>query len=229
MGKMVRFDTAQAIRDAAARAKARNGDAIARLDQRTADVAAAAKIRQQSKRVKNRRTIQPLRQQRRRRIGWNPSGTTIFNIGMAAFAVFWFAPDYLGYAAQSIPLATSVAAATDIESARFSFCHSGGGTNCVVDGDTIWYQGNNIRIADIDTPETHPARCRREAELGAAATQQLQVLLNAGTFSIETIDRDTDRYGRQLRILTRGGESIGGVLVDDGLARWYEDGRRSWC
>ncbi len=229
MGKMVRFDTAQAIKDAAARAKARNGDAIARLDQRTADKAAAAKNRQQSERVKTRQTIQPFRQQRRRTIGWNPSGTTIFNIGMAAFAVFWFAPDYLGYSAQSIPLAASVAAATDIESAHFSFCHSGGGTNCVVDGDTIWYQGNNIRIADIDTPETHPARCSREAELGAAATQQLQVLLNAGAFSIETIDRDTDPYGRQLRILTRGGESIGGMLVDDGLARWYAGGRRSWC
>ena len=161
--------------------------------------------------------------------GWNPSGTTIFNIGMAAFAVFWFAPDYLGYGAQSMPLAASTAGATDTESARFSFCHSGGGTNCVVDGDTIWYQGNNIRIADIDTPETHQTRCVREAELGTAATQQLQTLLNAGAFSFEKIDRDTDPYGRQLRVLTRGGESIGGILVDDGLARWYEGGRRSWC
>ena len=229
MGKMVRFDTAQAIRDAAARAKARNGDAIARLDQRTADMATAAKIRQQSERVKTRQTIQPLRQQRRQTIGWNPSGTTIFNIGMAAFAVFWFAPDYLGYGAQSIPLAASIAATTDTESARFSFCHSGGGTNCVVDGDTIWYRGSNIRIADIDTPETHPARCSREAELGAAATRKLQALLNAGAFSIETIDRNTDPYGRQLRVLTRGGESIGGMLVDDGLARWYAGGRWSWC
>ena len=229
MGKMVRFDTAQAIRDAAARAKARNGDAIARLDQRTADMAAAHERLQQRERATARQTIQPLRQQRGRTIGWNPSGTTIFNIGMATFAFFWFVPDYLGYSAQSIPLAASVAGATDIESARFSFCHSGGGTNCVVDGDTIWYQGNNIRIADIDTPETHPARCSREAELGAAATRQLQALLNAGTFSIDTIDRDTDRYGRQLRILTRGGESIGGMLVDDGLARWYAGGRRSWC
>jgi micrococcal nuclease len=39
--------------------------------------------------------------------------------------------------------------------AHFGFCHTGGGTNCVVDGDTIWLQGQNIRVADIDAPETH--------------------------------------------------------------------------
>ena len=38
-----------------------------------------------------------------------------------------------------------------------------------------------------------------------------------------------DRYGRKLRILTRGGESLGAVLVHEGLARYYEGGRRPWC
>lgn len=147
---------------------------------------------------------------------------------MAAFAAFWALSGYLSpYFAPAT--STSVGSASDTESASFSFCHTGGGTNCVVDGDTIWYQGDNIRIADIDTPETHPPSCAREAELGAAATERLQSLLNAGAFSIESIDRDTDRYGRQLRILTRDGQSIGGMLVDDGLARYYAGGRRSWC
>lgn len=164
---------------------------------------------------------------RRNGARWNPSGTTIFNIGMLAFVAFWLLPD-----AVNLPLPAwsgSAAASNDSETASFSSCHSGGGTNCVVDGDTIWYQGTKIRIADIDTPETHPPRCDEEARLGAAATQRLQGLLNAGPFSIESIDRDTDRYGRQLRILTRDGESIGGVLVDEGLARWYGSGRQSWC
>lgn len=168
----------------------------------------------------------PFRRPHKRSTVWNPSGTTIFNIGMLAFIAFWFVPDYLDYPAQPTSLALST---TDTESASFSLCHSGGGTNCVVDGDTIWYQGDKIRIADIDAPETHPPGCAREAELGTAATNKLQSLLNVGAFSIERIDRDTDRYGRQLRILTRGGESIGGMLVDDGLARWYEGGRRPWC
>lgn len=114
-------------------------------------------------------------------------------------------------------------------SITFGLCHSGGGTNCVVDGDTFWMAGEKIRIADIDTPETHPPRCAEEARLGAAATVRLQVLLNAGPVTLESIDRDTDRYGRKLRVVTRGGQSLGGVLVDEGLARWYGGGRRSWC
>lgn len=120
-------------------------------------------------------------------------------------------------------------AASDSESAAFGFCHEGGGTNCVVDGDTLYYQGTKIRIADIDTPETHEPRCAYEAALGATATRRLHALVNAGPFSVESIDRDEDVYGRKLRILTRGGESLGEKLVDEGLARRYEGGRRSWC
>ena len=119
--------------------------------------------------------------------------------------------------------------ASDTESASFGFCHSGGGTNCVVDGDTLYYQGVKIRIADIDTPETHPSRCAEEARLGDAATQRLQALVNAGPFSLQSIDRDEDAYGRKLRRITRGGQSIGQDLVDQGLARWYGSGRQSWC
>ena len=121
------------------------------------------------------------------------------------------------------------ASAADTEAASFGMCHSGGGTNCVVDGDTIWYRGTKIRIADIDTPETHQSRCAAEAERGAAATQRLYELVNAGPFTLQSIDRDEDRYGRKLRILTRGGTSLGDILVEEGLARYYEGGRRSWC
>ena len=99
----------------------------------------------------------------------------------------------------------------------------------MVDGDTFWYQGDKIRIADIDTPETHPPRCAVEAELGEAATQRLQQLLNAGPFTLGSIDRDRDIHGRQLRIVTRGGASLGKQLVEEGLARRYEGGRKPWC
>ena len=120
---------------------------------------------------------------------------------------------------------------SDRESASFAFCHEGGGYNCVVDGDTLYYKGTKIRIADIDTPETHPPRCEAEAIKGAAATKRLQALVNAGPFSLvpNPDGRDADQYGRKLRIVTRGGESLGGVLVEEGLARWYAGGRRAWC
>lgn len=174
-----------------------------------------------------RPAYRPPRKHRTRAV-WNPSGTTIFNIGMAAFASFWALSAYVDLDRFPVPW-SSPASVIDTESASFGFCHEGGGTNCVVDGDTIWYQGKKIRIADIDTPETHPPRCEREAALGAAATQRLQSLLNAGAFSVESIDRDNDSYGRQLRVLTRNGGSIGGMLVDEGLARNYGNGRQSWC
>ena len=125
--------------------------------------------------------------------------------------------------------AAFAARAADTEAASFVFCHNNGGTNCVVDGDTIWYRGTKIRIAGIDTPETHQPKCAAEAKLGAAATRRMLQLVNAGPFTLQSINRDEDRYGRKLRILTRGGKSLGDILVEEGLARYYKGGRRSWC
>lgn len=114
-------------------------------------------------------------------------------------------------------------------SARFSRCSGPARDNCVVDGDTFWFQGAKIRVADIDTPETHPPRCPYEAKLGEQATERMQALLNEGPFSLEEGDRDTDRYGRELRVVTRGGQSLGETLVREGLAREWVGYRSPWC
>ena len=114
-------------------------------------------------------------------------------------------------------------------SARFGLCHRGGGWNCVVDGDTFYADGVKVRVAEIDTPETHPSRCADEARLGKAATLRMQALLNAGPFTLDSIDRDEDKYGRKLRVVVRDGESLGDTLVAEGLARPYAGGRRGWC
>lgn len=125
------------------------------------------------------------------------------------------------------------AAEADIAAARidtdFSLCHGGGGWNCVVDGDTFYAEGVKVRVADIDTPETHPPRCAAEARLGEAATLRLQALLGAGPVTLAPVDRDEDRYGRKLRVVMRDGESLGDTLVAEGLARPYGGGRRTWC
>jgi endonuclease YncB( thermonuclease family) len=113
--------------------------------------------------------------------------------------------------------------------ASFGFCHSGGGTNCVVDGDTIWLGGEKIRVADIDAPETHEPRCAAEQKLGDQATRRLRELLNNAAISLQPIDRDKDKYGRKLRIVLVDGQSVGERLVDEGLARRYAGGRRPWC
>ena len=136
---------------------------------------------------------------------------------------------FAGLAAALWSVGTPTAAAEPETRVNFSLCHSGGGTNCVVDGDTIWMQGVKIRIADIDAPETHPSRCAEEARLGDAATLRLQGLLNAGPVRLAAADRDEDRYGRKLRVVMRGNTSLGDMLVSEGLARRWTGHREPWC
>ena len=129
---------------------------------------------------------------------------------------------------RAVPTLSS-AESVAVSGVRFGVCHSGGGANCVVDGDTFWMAGEKIRIADIDTPETHPSRCPQEEDLGSRATLRLQALLNAGPVTLAPIDRDIDRYGRKLRIVERGGQSLGYTLVAEGLARPWTGRRQPWC
>ena len=123
----------------------------------------------------------------------------------------------------------AAAGGSDGVRARFTFCHTGGGYNCVVDGDTLYLKGVKIRIADIDAPETHEPKCAEEKSLGDRATQRLIRLVNSGEVTLAPIDRDEDSYGRKLRIVKVDGESVGETLVGDGLARWYLGGRKPWC
>ena len=122
-----------------------------------------------------------------------------------------------------------VANASDRDTARFTVCGHGPRVDCVVDGDTFWYRGSKIRIADINTPEVSEPQCMAEARLGQQATERLHDLLNAGAFTLEPTDRDRDAHGRQLRVVTRGGESLGLVLVREGLAEEWRGVRGSWC
>ncbi|WP_245303178.1 thermonuclease family protein [Rhizobium esperanzae] len=117
----------------------------------------------------------------------------------------------------------------DSSSAAFSICGGGRHVNCVVDGDTFWFEGEKIRIADIDTPELSPPRCEAERIKGEAAKARLLALLNGGNFSLTAGWRDEDKYGRKLRTVTRSGHSIGDTLIDEGLARRWDGARHGWC
>lgn len=111
----------------------------------------------------------------------------------------------------------------------FPLCARPPHADCVIDGDTFYYRRQSIRIADIDAPETHLPRCEREARLGTAATNRLRDLLNAGPFEMQAGTRNEDRYGRKLRTVVRDGQSIGGMLVAEGLARRWTGSRQPWC
>ena len=127
-------------------------------------------------------------------------------------------------------LALAIASsAPDREAAQFPRCGAGPRVTCVVDGDTFWYRGAKIRVADINTPEVSRPACPREAALGQAATRRLAELLNAGPFTLAPWTRDRDRYGRLLRTVTRDGASLGATLVREGLADTWQGRRSGWC
>jgi endonuclease YncB( thermonuclease family) len=142
---------------------------------------------------------------------------------------FYLGDDGGRFASSPVQSSRPVAAAGETLTATFSICGTGRRTDCVVDGDTFWFRGEKVRLLDIDAPEVSPPRCRREAELSDAATRRLQTLLNAGPFTLTAGARDQDQYGRKLRTVSRGGLSIGEVLVAEGLARRWNGPRRSWC
>jgi micrococcal nuclease len=122
-----------------------------------------------------------------------------------------------------------MAASLLLLASAFALCAEAPRTTCVVDGDTFWLDGEKVRIADINAPETHGARCPSERALGDAATRRLIRLLNAGPFELAAGARDRDRYGRALRTVLRHGRSLGAQLVAEGLAEPWRGRRSEWC
>ncbi|CUX68867.1 conserved exported hypothetical protein [Agrobacterium genomosp. 5 str. CFBP 6626] len=134
----------------------------------------------------------------------------------------------------TIALAASAASMTldapNIAATMFEKCTGGRRIACVIDGDTLWIDGTKIRIADIDAPEISEPRCASELALGNRATERLIELVNQGPFEFRAWPgRDTDRYGRALRVLVRNGHSLGDILVSEGLARTWTGRRQPWC
>ena len=122
-----------------------------------------------------------------------------------------------------------VASSSDRERAHFAACDGPVRVTCVVDGDTIWYRGDKIRIADINAPEVSEPECAAEARLGAKATRRLTELLNAGPFTLTAVERPRDVYGRRLLVIERGGRSLGDTLEAEGLVEAWRGYRRDWC
>ena len=98
----------------------------------------------------------------------------------------------------------------------------------VIDGDTFSLNGTRIRVAGIDAPETHPARCPYEAQIGAAATQKLADLLRGRPLWVSGLK--TDRYGRAVAVVRVNGEDVANAMIGSGLVRNYDGKQRQrWC
>jgi endonuclease YncB( thermonuclease family) len=118
----------------------------------------------------------------------------------------------------------------EVVAATFTPCGAGRGVACVIDGDTFKLGDRNIRIVGIDAPELSEPRCPQEAALARRSADRLIALLDQGPFDMVAHRLQTqDRYGRELMVLERGGDSIGSQLIDEGLAHRYIGSKRSWC
>lgn len=117
----------------------------------------------------------------------------------------------------------------DTLSAGFALCDGPIRANCVVDGDTFWFHGEKIRIADIDAPEISEPACPAEGQAGEMSRDRLLAMLNDGRFSLIAGWRDEDRFGRKLRIVSRSGRSLGERLVEESLARRWNGPDFGWC
>jgi len=111
-------------------------------------------------------------------------------------------------------------------SKQFGICGWAARQHWFVDGDTIWYEGIKIRLADIDAPEISEPKCASEAAFGERPKRRLLHLINP--IEVVRTGRDEDRDGRRLRVIMQNGCSPRDILVAEGLARW-DGARRPWC
>ncbi len=101
-----------------------------------------------------------------------------------------------------------------------------------LDGDTFVIDGEHVRIANIDAPESN-AKCDAERLLGRVAKRRLQELLASPGFEMELGDpksgRNKDRYGRTLATAYVEGVDVGSILIEEELARPWRGKREPWC
>ncbi|MGB3025835.1 thermonuclease family protein [Paradevosia shaoguanensis] len=101
---------------------------------------------------------------------------------------------------------------------------------CIVDGDTIWLDGKNLRLESYDTPEPYTAICGGAAEqaLARRASARFRELLNSNPFTVTTGGLDNTGK-RTLATIRIGGRDVGDILIEEGLARRWPDGDEWWC
>ncbi len=104
----------------------------------------------------------------------------------------------------------------------------------VVDGDTVtlWCPGQvpaRARLVGFDTPELFSPRCAWEAQQALRAKWRLRLLIWTAA-DVQVMPRGYDRYDRVLVTMMLDGRPVARTMVEEGLARRYDGGRRAgWC
>lgn len=102
----------------------------------------------------------------------------------------------------------------------------------VYDGDSAELRcGQNVetaRFLGFDTPESKNPRCSEEKRAATAATRRMRELIAAGPYVLSQNGRD--KYRRPLVEISRNGQNLGDILINENLAVPYAGGKRpDWC
>lgn len=111
---------------------------------------------------------------------------------------------------------------------KLDVCKGGHRVTCVVDGDTLWLNGEKIRLEAFDAPEVSEPKCPAEKQLGDKATARLTELLNGADWKL-TKSGHKDKYRRTLGTISIGGKDVGDTLIAEGLAHRWIGHKTSWC
>jgi len=105
------------------------------------------------------------------------------------------------------------------------------------DGDSItlaieiWpdlIQVKRVRLAGVDTPEIK-SKCETEKILAADAKNYVADTLSSAESILVTVS-GFGKYGRPISVITADGVDLSSSLIDMGLGREYDGGKReAWC
>jgi endonuclease YncB( thermonuclease family) len=102
----------------------------------------------------------------------------------------------------------------------------------VLDGDTLIFEGQVLRIRGIDAPEVGPwAKCWAEAALGGASRNELESLLKGQrdkTWKLSNPSQPDARGSITANLVTDRGDDVSDSMIVYGYAA-KTDGTWNWC
>ena len=100
----------------------------------------------------------------------------------------------------------------------------------VIDGDTLAFGSERVRIANLDAPDVGShARCAQEQRFGQAARSYARALIRRAR-SILIVEREgQDRYGRTLARVLVDGRDFGEVMIAANHGRPWRGRSSDWC
>jgi endonuclease YncB( thermonuclease family) len=101
----------------------------------------------------------------------------------------------------------------------------------VVDGDTVKWRGESVRLLGIDAPELSKPKCLKELGLAKIAKDELTKLLDPANNSSLRFTKKRDKWGRKLVYAYSNHEPVAEIMIARGLAVAYfgRGPRKDWC